>query len=683
MADMNKEQLFTLRNEIDLIEKFNETELQPILHENLLRYIGAYVPNIGTTWDIMLNEVYPVIQNNLPSIFFRNPRVFFKPRNKTYIAKRRNPISGQMEDVQLDSAQSAKTQEQILNYLLTQIGYKRQTRKVLMDALLFPYGIMWHGYKGDFGMTEEKSITIENDRIFVQRINPMRFIYDPSVTIATIDEAKWIGRVIDIPIQDLLEDDKLDVDKNLIKGKVGFADKLTEKVPQIIQKGGQDIQVISGRIRNLIDFADESFRRSRAARFVKLYEVYVRPSKKDKRDGKKGKIILMTDEQPKPLRINDWMIKAEGWPALVLQFNELNDNKFGLSDVETYKSISDHKNIITNLQIRNAQENTKVWVGISKEGTDEEQIQHVQKGENTIVLFDTGNPRDRMFVATPGGGASSELYLIDQRIQKNLEDKSGVTDLKRGFLQSGEESAASVKLRSLGGQARPSYRQDLMADFLKRSFLYLNQLNKQFMTVKDAVRVIGSLDVQWSNNPSKQELQADVDVEIDTISMLPENPEKELREYNTILALMVQAITTPPVMQKISQEGKTMNLGPIIEQILFRMKVRDPEIFRNTKPEESQGFVSVQQLREAKANVEAAISGQQIPHPPQMDDDHLAKIESYTSAAQLLEAMGQVSDALQQLIQIHSVLLQEIQKKEATPGQAIRLSKPKLETVGT
>jgi hypothetical protein len=37
----------------------------------------------------------------------------------------------------------------------------------------------------------------------------------------------------------------------------------------------------------------------------------------------------------------------------------------------------------------------------------------------------------------------------------SLEDKSGVTDLKRGFLQSGEESATSVKIRNAGGGARP------------------------------------------------------------------------------------------------------------------------------------------------------------------------------------------------------------------------------------
>jgi hypothetical protein len=685
---LSKDRLHALKNEIIMAEVLNREELEPILAANLRRYIGEFIPPIGGGWDIVLNEVYPIIQNNLPSIFFRNPRAFLKPRNKTFIAKRRDPRSGKMVEVQLDSTASARTQEHILNYTISQIKYKKEVRKVLLDALLFPHGVLWHGYKGEFGMTEEQSIDIKNDNVFVRRISPMRFIKDPSVSMANLDEAKWVGRIIDMPLIDIIEDDKLDVDKELIKGFKGFGDKVGRASVEAIKAtlpsreiSPQDFVKINQARKNLIEWTEAEFKSSKFAHFIRVYEIFLRPTKKEKRNKEKGKILLLTNEQVKPLRENEWRIKAEGYPAKILEFNGLNDNLFGLSDVETYASVADQKNAIINLQLRNAQENSKVWVGISKEQADEHDVEHIQKGEQSIVLFESGNPRDRMFVASPGGTASSELYLIDQRIQKNLEDKSGVTDLKRGFLQSGEESAASVKLRAAGGGARPAYRQDLMSDFLKESLLYTNQLLKQFVPVKEAVRIVGSLDIEWSDNPSKEELQADIDVEIDVISMLPENPEKELRELNTVLVMMIQALQSPAVMRKIQEEGKTLNLSPIIEQMFLRMKVRNPDIFRNIKPEESQGFVSVQQVREAKQNANAAIKGQQIPFPPKMDDDHLAKIEVYTAISQLLKEAGQVSQALEQLIQIHAALIQELQKKQATPGQAVSLKKPTIETV--
>lgn len=302
----------------------------------------------------------------------------------------------------------------------------------------------------------------------------------------------------------------------------------------------------------------------------------------------------------------------------------------------------------------------------------------MQQGQNTIILFD-GDTKvgDRMFVASPGAQASNELYLIDQRIQRNLEDKSGVSDLKRGFLQSGEESAASVKIRAAGSSARPAYRQDIEAEFLRGSLHYITQLNKQFLTFKGAVRIIGSLDIEWSEDIDEEDLQADTDVEIDVISMLPENPEEELRRLNETLGLMIQGLTIPEIREKIAQEGKTMNISPLIEQILIRQRIRDPEIFRNLKPEETQGFVSVSELRAAQQNVEAAIKGQPPPSPPEEGQDHRARLEVYNIINNLLKQVQQQSEILTQLIQIQSALLQAEQDKEAKPG-----TRPKFQAGG-
>jgi len=685
--DIEKDKLLRLRNEILMAETLNREELSPILEECLQRYIGKYVSAYSSGWDLALNEIYPIIQYYLPSIFYRNPRAFLKPRSKFFIAKRRDPVSGQMIEVQLDSAASAKTQEHILNYLLTEIKYKRETRRVLLDALLFPYGILWHGYKGDFGMTEENSYWIKDEHIFVKRISPMHFIHDPTVGISNLDEGRWVGRVLEIPLADFFEDDKLDIDKKLVKGYKAYGQQVGTKArQQAIDLGmkSDELKLLDTQ-KPLIDYAEKEFQDSRFSKFVRVYEIFHRPSKKEMRDGEKGKIILLTNEQEKPLRVNPWTIKAEGFPAIPLQFNELPDNMFGIADIDTYKQIADQKNTIINLQLRNAQENCKTWVGVSKAGANEEDIEKMQRGENTIITFEDGKPSERMFVASSGGSASSELYIIDERIQRNLEDKSGVTDLKRGFLQSGEESATSVKIRNAGSSARPAYRQDIMADFLKDSMLYLNQLNKQFLNFKDAVRIVGSLDIEWSDKPTKEEIQADVDVELDVISMLPENPEKELQELNTILALMVQALTQPEVKQKIATEGKTFNISPIVEQMLLRLRIRDPEVFRNIKPEESQGFVSVAEVRAAKENVTAALSGNsQIPSPPQPGQDHVARLEVYTTIQQLIQGLGETiaGKILEQIIQLQTALLQAEMEKEGQAGQKVKLPEPSIKAVG-
>lgn len=674
-------ELSNIKNQLLMAKRLNQDCLESQMIEAIERYTGIYIPAIGRNWDVVLNEIYPIIQYNLPATFFRNPRVFLKPRNKTYIAKKRNPITGQMEELVLDSAKSAKTQEAILNYVLGEIRFKEEVRKVLLDALLFKFGVLWHGYKGNFGMTDERSIYIKDDNVYVKRLNPMRFLKDPATNIANLDEARWVARSFDYPLQDLYEDDRLDVDKKQIKGKVGFGDKVTTGDSTLLPG-----DVLRPTQRSLIDFADPDYKNQTGSRFVEVFEVFMRPTPKEKREGEKGKVVLYTFEQKEPLRVSKWPYKAEGWPSKILEFNQLNDSQFGLADIDTYKQDADQKNAIINLQLRNTQENSKVWVGISKEGANEEDIDMVKQGDQTIIRFEGGNPRDKMFVASPGGQASAESYSTGQIIDKSLQDKSGVSDLKKGFIQSGEESATSVKIRAAGGSARPSYRQDIMADMLRDSAHYLTQLLKQFTPIDKAVRMVGSLDIEWSDNPSEQDVQADTDVEIDVISMLPEDPEKEIQQLQMVLQLMVQGLSDPNIRQKLAEEGKTIELSPIIEQLLTRLKIKNPDIFRNIKPEESQGFVSVSEIRAAKDNVNAALSGSgQIPSPPAIEQDHMARLEMYSEVAGILEAAAPESQAmqiLQQLIQIHTALLEEITNKESAPGSNPKLSKPSMNMVG-
>lgn len=668
-----------ITQEIVLAEKLNENELEPSLRTNIARYTGQFIPSVSGSqdWDIVLNEVYPIIQRELPSTFFRNPRVFLKPRNKTFIAKRRNPLTGAMENKELDSAKSAKTQEAILNYKLEEIRYKRETQKVLLDALLFPHGILWHGYKGNFGMTDERSMFIDDADVFVNRLSPLKFLKDPSVPMSNLEEAHWVGRSFEVTLDDLLADDQLDVDKSRIKGRLGYGEMVGNKQPgRLGVTGGQDRMNIGGVIKPLSEFLDKDYKNGPLARFVTLYEIFIRPTLKEKRDGGTGYVLLYTKEQEKPLRVNPWPYKAKGWPAIPLQFNPMNDDMFGLADPQIWGNIVDQKNAVINLQLRNAKENSKVWVGINKnELSSEEDIDKIRQGDQTIIVTNS-DPGSAMKVMSAAGAASGELYMLDGRIQKNLENGSGVTELGMGRLQSGEESAKSVEIRSQNMSARPAYRQDIMSDFISDSVHFLNGLIKQYYPVDKAVRIVGSLDLEWSNDPSKEEIQAETDAEIDVVSMLPENPDKEIMEMNTILTMMYQAITTPAIMQKITEEGMVINVSPIIENLLMRLRVRDPDVYRHMKPEESQGYASVAELRAAGDNVHAALAGQPPPNPPAPGQDHRGRLEVYTNIQTVLKELGNTiaGQIVNQLIQTQTAIAQEEADKQPEVGKPIQMS---------
>jgi hypothetical protein len=104
-------------------------------------------------------------------------------------------------------------------------------------------------------------------------------------------------------------------------------------------------------------------------------------------------------------------------------------------------------------------------------------------------------------------------------------------------------------------------------------------------------------------------------------------------------------------------------------------------VFRKIKPEESQGMVSVQQLRQAKENVNAVLQGLPAPYPPNPKDDHRAKLEVYQSTQQILSLQGQISQALDELMQIQTLLLQQQMEKEDKPGKKVNLKKPQITSV--
>ena len=104
--------------------------------------------------------------------------------------------------------------------------------------------------------------------------------------------------------------------------------------------------------------------------------------------------------------------------------------------------------------------------------------------------------------------------------------------------------------------------------------------------------------------------------------------------------------------------------------------VFNPDIYRSIKPEESEGFVSVKEIRDARENVNAALQGatiDQIPSPPNEANDHRARLEVYMSIKALTEQVGVVTETLDQLIQVQGALMQQAAEKEASPGQKVNL----------
>jgi hypothetical protein len=165
---------------------------------------------------------------------------------------------------------------------------------------------------------------------------------------------------------------------------------------------------------------------------------------------------------------------------------------------------------------------------------------------------------------------------------------------------------------------------------------------------------------------------------MDIYSMLPEDPQQEMQQFKLALQMGIESLANPAVSQKLAQEGYTFEMAPLVEQILHRLKIRNPDVFRRIKPEESQGFAPVAELRAAKDNVNAALQGNpQLPSPPAPGQHHGARMEIYSEIGGILQELGDspALQIIQQLIQATQALMEEEASKEAKPGMKVPSSK--------
>jgi hypothetical protein len=87
----------------------------------------------------------------------------------------------------------------------------------------------------------------------------------------------------------------------------------------------------------------------------------------------------------------------------------------------------------------------------------------------------------------------------------------------------------------------------------------------------------------------------------------------------------------------------------------------------------------VAEVRAAKGNVASALAGDpNIPSPPAEGQDHVARLEVYSTVQQLIQSLGDTvaNKILTAVMQAHQMLLQAEMDKEAKPGSSPKLNKP-------
>ena len=490
--------------------------------------------------DTIVNMVYTNISTILPSIIFRNPRL--------YVSARKKPVEGK------DTVAAALTLESLLNYYYEELKIKREITRCLMDSLLGPWGIMEVGYtlstekiKGGKELIVDE--LIKEDSVFVKRVSPLFFRADPVAIDHQLNDASWIAFKWVRELEDVQNDPSLKNTKDLKSNTVIDMDfKDTKRF-----RRSKDSK------RSLEPNRDEEGVAGVWNR-VEGWDIW------DKKTKRIRTIVFSSSKQEKFLRDSPWpntMKDIEGFPVELIYFNENPDEQFPLPDIQTYINEQDELNQISSLQLEHIKKLAERKF-LMREGALEmsEQLKLTKGGSGTISETSM-DPKDAIFpVQTPG--VSQDLYVLRRQLMNDILRVSSVQETDRGG-RSNFGTATEAALAAQGSTLLREGRQSVVENFTVRIMKKVGQVLQQTLDKRDfrlnrdagielsaqipekLTKIEGrdAANLLFWLSAGKEDIQGEFDFTMEVGSMRPVNKETRKQDMLQLLQILAQSGNLP------------------------------------------------------------------------------------------------------------------------------------------
>lgn len=567
---------------IRLWERKRITEHDGTVSRNWGIYKGKVLP-IGfqdtATHPINVNKIHSIKRTERPSIFVRDPKIFIRAK-KSRIATGSFDASG--DEVILDGNKMARTLREAHNNHFGENKIKRQIERVRDDALIGKFGVMYVNYNAELGIDDEENPFIQNEQLINQWLPPDRFIYDPELDDFDLSYARWAGRIIDMPFDDVMENS--DYYKNLkgLEDAVFISKELSSEDQQ---------RAIASSAKKPVE--DTEFEDFSYLKKVRLFELWVRPTLKERRDKghpyRFGKVIVLAKDHDKEIRLDGWPEGEDELPFELLTFNRLNGSFMPLSDIEIYEPLAAEKNLLRTYQLQQAKVAGNFRIFYLRDMIDEDDIEKARKGENQYIGVKGTSLRDAFHSLTPGS-VSAEYYSVDLKINRDLEEISGFPATRLGIAASGSQSATETSILDRNAGSVSTERLGSLVDFIRNVVKKNTKNMKRHFDKEQMLELTGLLeeDLEWVDGFGEKAIKDDVHVDIDVQSMIPISEAVLRAQALDILSKMIEMINSPPVMQKLSDEGVTLSLTEALKEFKDAFQIKNEDILQFLSLEEKQ-----------------------------------------------------------------------------------------------
>lgn len=514
-------------------------------HWSDLNQDSAWVSSDNVRDRITVNKTGSIVLSMVPFLISRDIKFLLKPSR---------PQDGD----------SAAIQQHLLNYSWREMGALRQVKRSVYDAVIIGHGVVKVAYSFDVdenvdpdaGFLTYESF-VKKDSPFIRRVNPFYFVFDPSAPDADLESARWCAEMFLRPLPDVLADELYNSEvRELIRGGA--------YAPAALTMRSQEPPTNPAPYSAYDSMLPED-------NLVVLYEVW---------DKKFKKRYVFADNVPRPLLEAPWPYEyLDNFPYELVSYIPIPNEPYGIGIPKWIEDQQHELNRVRTSMFEHRRRFNRKYLAL--EGMiDEEEADKFIDGEDGTVVYG----RDpRAITVVQDGQMSNDTPLTEVAINSDLQELSGQDVLIRGGLLQSRATGTEASLRAGLFMGKLGDRVAQIEEFVEAIALQvLKHIKANFLKPK-VVELVGPLGDKWPVEVTAENIQADVDVEVESFSAPKTDEDIDKQQWIQVLQIVNQA-------QPLIDSGRLrIDVNELYALVLEKLGEKEitrffPEAFGGTSP---------------------------------------------------------------------------------------------------
>ena len=483
---------------------------------------------------ITVNITASHIEDTLPFLIRQRPEFILRPRNENAI-------------------ESAPLSTEVMNYSWQELKIQRQLKMGIQDGLVVGHGVMKSGYNllVDWDEAEDPDkhgkinfeSFIRKDEPYAKRVNPFKFVFDPTAEDQTLHTARWAGELFFKPRSDVMFNKLYDaaVRRKLKNGTEDFT-VLPSFIKDVFKESSGSSTHWSKMTDDEVDTQD----------LVVLYEIW---------DRKFEKYYVFAYGVEQPLVEEPWKYEyLDGFPYSMWNFMPMNDTPYGPGIPIIIENQQIEKNRIRTTEFSNRRKHGTRKIAVHVNAIDEKELEKFLNETDEVIKLNA--PANQAIQVIDSPDLPTDNYQIDAIIDEDVRKLLGADQLLTGQALPSRTSAREVDARTgligLKMQERVARVDEFVFDVATQFWQHI-QAN---MATSRIIKIAGPENSLAWRKVSPDDIKGEYDLEMISTSKPEYDPLQEKQQRIVMLQMLIEQA---PIMQSY---GYAVNIPEVLKWTL-------------------------------------------------------------------------------------------------------------------